>query len=190
MSNYSRITFGSSNASLRGAEFPSFPSEKPSSPLVLEITRSWLVAGVSFRSKCIAKCTPAKLECNLLKCTRNGGARCYMLPPSMASLFPRGRHPSFLEERGHSWFFSPSSEGLRVRLDKDKGIQTKNSTPCTREPFALADQSWSRSRFRASFRVKAISFFNLFRIIIARMAVGFRNESLCSLYYYNLRILK
>jgi len=44
-------------------------------------------------------------------------------------------------ERGHSWFFSPSSGGLGVRLDKGKGSQTKKSTPRMREPFTLADQS-------------------------------------------------
>lgn len=125
----------------QGARFPSYLSERPSSPLVLgEITRSWLVAGVCFRSKCIAKCMPAKLECNPLKCTRSGGARCCTpLPPLRRHPFSRGGGIPPFRERGYSWFFSPSSGGLRVRLDKSKSNQTKKSTPWTRGPFALAD---------------------------------------------------
>ncbi|KYN41329.1 hypothetical protein ALC56_04481 [Trachymyrmex septentrionalis] len=63
--------------------------------------------------------SPAKLECHPLKCTRSDDARC-CIPPRRRVASP---------------------EGLEVRLGKGKGNQTKKSTPCTKEPFALPDQS-------------------------------------------------
>lgn len=93
-----------------------------------------------------SKCTPAKLECHPSKRTRSGGARCYIPPRHAAFLLRRGRHLSLWRRRTLVVFFPFFSEGLGVRLD----TKQRNRRRCTRQPFALADQSWSRSRFRAS----------------------------------------
>lgn len=97
-----------------------------------------------------------------------------------------GGIPPF-RERGHLWFFSPCSEGLGVRLDKGKGNQTKKSTPWTREPFALADQSWSRSCFRASAR-KPFPFLIFFEPLYRGWWSDFKTN-LC-IAFINLRIFK
>ncbi|KYN08206.1 hypothetical protein ALC62_00820 [Cyphomyrmex costatus] len=67
--------------------------------------------------------SPAKLKCHPSKCTRSDDARCCIPPSSCGVPFPAGKG------------------GLGVRLGKGKGNQTKKSTSCMREPFALADQS-------------------------------------------------
>lgn len=60
------------------ARFPSSLSERPSRPLGSR--RNYAIvtsgAGVCFRSKCIAKCTPGEARVYPSKCTRNGDARC------------------------------------------------------------------------------------------------------------------
>lgn len=109
--------------------FPSFLFEKPSRPLVLgKIARSCLLAGVCFRSKCIAKCTPAKLECHPSKCTRSDDARCCILPRRHVAVrrsFSRREDiPPF--EKRTLVVFALFSEGLEVRLVRARATKQRN----------------------------------------------------------------
>lgn len=106
----------------KGPRFPSSISERPSRPLGSSVKlrdRDW--RGVCFRSKCIAKCTSARLECAPQSALEAAAQ-------DVASLFLRGRRAFLSEgERKRDTRDFPCLGGLRVRLGKDKGNQTKRS---------------------------------------------------------------
>lgn len=138
-----RIILGNSRKECRErkgcARFPSSLSERPSRPLGSR--RNYAIvtggAGVRFRSKCIAKCTPARLECAPQSALET--ATQDVASPSSAR---KASVPSDGERRRENTRDFPSlNGGLRVRLDKGKGNQTKRSTSETREPLASTDQS-------------------------------------------------